>query len=95
MSEYLLKVEQLRNRLNESNGNFKKILVKYPTISKKSSSAIENIVEVSSKYVSALSKFLETKIDDTQINEEEKNKIKGIFDYYKGMERILSNYDIT
>lgn len=95
MSEYLLKVEKLRNRLNESNENFRKILVKYPTISKKSSSSIENIVEVSSKYISALSKFLETKSDDSQINEEEKNKIKGIFDYYKGMEIILSNYDIT
>jgi hypothetical protein len=95
MSEYLMKVEKLRNLLNESNGNFEKVLVKYPTISKKSSVAIQNILGVSSRYISALSNFLEAKGEEKQISEDEKAKIKGILDYYKGMQKILSNYDVS
>lgn len=94
MSEYLEKIDKLRTKINESHENFKKVLMLYPTLTKEAHRNIENILEVSGRYISALNTFLNSKSEDFEVTNEEKVKLKGIFDYYEGMNKILKYYDI-
>lgn len=94
MSKYLINVEKLRTRLNESNIKFQKILVQYPSLQKKQVKSIEDIISVSGTYVKALNTFLNDKTSDNDITNEEKSKLQQISDYYKGMERILEHYEL-
>lgn len=93
MTKYLNKVAELITQINNSNQKFKKILSMSPNLTKESQINIENIVEVSEKYTSALNNFLSLKKSDKDVSNSEKSKIKVIYYYYKGMSRILSNYE--
>ncbi len=94
MSNYLINVEKLRTRLNESNQKFQKVLVQYPSLKKKQVNSIEYIIGVSGTYVKALTKFLNDKTSEADITQEEKTKLQQISDYYKGMEKILEHYEL-